>query len=86
MAEEQEQEPSGRMVTVAGPGGVQVDIDLDQLAEAEVADALPDLLTDYSAECKDWTMFAGEHWRSGRFSRAEELLLSGVKCKLSWPT
>ncbi|EKD03885.1 Pol II transcription elongation factor [Trichosporon asahii var. asahii CBS 8904] len=77
MAEEQ---PSGgRIHTVAGPGATEVDIDLDTLGEAEVADALTDLLTDYSAECKEWTLFAGEHWRAGRFERAEQVLLSGIK-------
>lgn len=79
MAEEQ---PSGgRIHAVAGPGAIQVDIDLDTLGEADVADALTDLLTDYSAECKEWTLFAGEHWRAGRFERAEEVLLSGIKCE-----
>ena len=79
MAEEQ---PTGtRIHTVAGPGATEVDIDLDTLGEAEVADALTDLLTDYSAECKEWTLFAGEHWRAGRFERAEQVLLGGVKCE-----
>lgn len=77
----EETAPAGRIHTVAGPGATEVDIDLDTLGEAEVADALTDLLTDYSAECKEWTLFAGEHWRSGRFERAEQVLLGGIKCE-----
>lgn len=62
--------------------GIQTDLDLDSLGDAEVADAIPYLLTDYSAECKDWTLIAGEHWRQKRFDRAEELLNKGLQCKL----
>lgn len=61
--------------------GIQTDLDLDSLGDAEVADAIPYLLTDYSAECKDWTLIAGEHWRQKRFDRAEELLTKGIQCE-----
>ena len=63
--------------------GVQTDLDLDSLADNEIADAIPHLLTDYSAECKDWTVVAGEHWKKGRWDRVDELLNAGFKCMLS---
>jgi RNA polymerase-associated protein CTR9 len=63
--------------------GIQTDIDLDTLHDPETADAIPFLLADYAAECKDWTLLAGEHWRQGRFDMAEELLKSAVTCEWS---
>lgn len=39
------------------------------------------MLADYSAECKDWTLVAGEHWKQGRFQRAQELLGKGIQCE-----
>lgn len=63
------------------PRGVQTDLDLDSLAEDEIADAIPDLLSDYSAECRDWTVVAGEHWKQARWTRAEDVLQSGIRCK-----
>jgi hypothetical protein len=55
---------------------------LDTLADDEIADAIPHLLVDYSAECKDWTTIAGEHWKKGRFDRVNEILTAGVRCKV----
>lgn len=63
--------------------GVQTDLDLDSLADDEIADAIPHLLVDYSAECKDWTTIAGEHWKKGRWDRVDEILNAGVRCKLA---
>jgi RNA polymerase-associated protein CTR9 len=68
-----------RTIVIVGQGGIQTDLELDTLADPEVADAIPDLLADYSAECKDWTLIAGEHWRLDRRARAEELLQRGIK-------
>jgi RNA polymerase-associated protein CTR9 len=62
--------------------GVQTDLDLDSLADDEIADAIPHLLVDYAAECKDWTTVAGEHWKKGRWGRVDEILNAGVRCKL----
>jgi hypothetical protein len=60
--------------------GVQTDLDLDSLADTEIADAIPHLLADYSAECKDWTVVAAEHWKKGRWDRVDELLNAGFRC------
>lgn len=73
-------EPSSRTIVIVGEGGIQTDLDLDSLADAEVAEVVPDLLSDYQAECKDWTLIAREHWRAGRWARAEDLLNKGIKC------
>jgi len=62
--------------------GVQTDLDLDSLADDEIADAIPHLLVDYAAECKDWTTVAGEHWKKGRWGRVDEILNAGVRCWL----
>ncbi|KAL7422109.1 protein required for normal CLN1 and CLN2 G1 cyclin expression [Cryptotrichosporon argae] len=70
---------ASRTISIVGQGGIQTDFDLDTLADPEVADVIPDMLVDYSAECKDWTMIAGEHWRCGRIQRAEELLARGLQ-------
>lgn len=70
-----------RTIVIVGQGGIQTDLELDTLAEADIADAIPDLLVDYSAECKDWTIIAREHWRCERWARAEDLLLKGIKCR-----
>ena len=66
--------------------GIQTDLDLDDLADEDIAGAIPDLLTDYSAECRDWTLVAGEHWKQGRWTRVEELLIKGLECALSSDT
>lgn len=60
---------------------MQTDLDLDSLADSEIADAIPHLLADYSAECKDWTVVAGEHWKKGRWARVNEVLDAGFKCE-----
>lgn len=61
--------------------GIQTDLDLNSIGEDEVADVLPDLLTDYAAELKDWTKLASEHWKQGRMKRAEDLLSRGITCR-----
>lgn len=75
------EEPSSRTIVIVGQGGIQTDLDLDTLNDPEVAEVLPDLLADYSAECKDWTLIAREHWRCGRWNRAQDLLDKGVSCE-----
>ncbi|RXK39956.1 RNA polymerase-associated protein CTR9 [Tremella mesenterica] len=74
----EEAQPAARVVVIVGQGGIQTDLDLDTLGDDEVADVIPDLLADYSAECRDWTLIAGEHWRRSRWSRAEDLLQKGI--------
>lgn len=75
------EDTSSRTIVIVGQGGIQTDLDLDTLNDPEVAEVLPDLLADYSAECKDWTLIALEHWRSGRWSRAQDLLNKGSSCE-----
>jgi hypothetical protein len=58
---------------------VVTDLDLNDLSNPDVAEAVPDLLTDAGAACKDWTLIAGEHWKMGRWDRAEELLVAALK-------
>ncbi|WVW83420.1 hypothetical protein I302_105440 [Kwoniella bestiolae CBS 10118] len=67
-----------RTIVIYGQGGIQTDLDLNSLAEDEIAAVIPDLLVDYSAECRDWTLIASEHWRQQRWARAEELLKRGI--------
>ncbi|RSH95616.1 hypothetical protein EHS25_000708 [Saitozyma podzolica] len=74
-----EELPQSRVVVIVGQGGIQTDLDLDSLGDAEIADAIPYMLADYSAECKDWTLVAWEHWKQGRFQRAQELLGKGIQ-------
>lgn len=62
--------------------GVQTDLDLDTIGDAETADVIPELLADYAADCNDWTALASEHWRQGRLDRAEELIRKGIECQL----
>jgi hypothetical protein len=62
--------------------GVQTEIDLDTLGDEDIAEVIPELLADYSAECKDWTLFAGEHWKCKRWDRAEELLVKAIQREL----
>lgn len=50
------------------------------MAEDEIADAIPHLLADYAADCKDWTVVASEHWRKSRWERVDEILQAGFKC------
>ncbi|ORX39629.1 hypothetical protein BD324DRAFT_614410 [Kockovaella imperatae] len=69
---------SGRMWTIVGQGGLQIDLDLDTIGNEDVVDVLPDLLTDYAAELKDWTKMASEHWRQGRIRKAQDLLERGI--------
>lgn len=65
--------------------GIQTDLDLNDLADNDISNAIPDLLSDYSAECRDWTLIAREHWIQGRWTRVEELLTRGLQCELeSW--
>jgi RNA polymerase-associated protein CTR9 len=59
--------------------GIQTDIDLDDLSKPEVAEVIPELLTEYSAECRDWTTIAGEHWKMSRWEYAQELLETAIK-------
>ncbi|WWC61402.1 uncharacterized protein I303_103985 [Kwoniella dejecticola CBS 10117] len=70
--------PVERTIVIYGQGGIQTDLDLNSLAEDEIATVIPDMLADYSAECRDWTLIASEHWKQSRWSRAEELLRRGV--------
>ncbi|WVQ78211.1 hypothetical protein IAT38_000294 [Cryptococcus sp. DSM 104549] len=67
-----------RVVSIVGQGGIQTDLDLDSLADDETASVIPDMLAEYAAECRDWTLIASEHWRQGRYARAEEILVRGV--------
>ncbi|ORY32073.1 putative Pol II transcription elongation factor [Naematelia encephala] len=69
----------GRTVVIVGQGGVQTDIDLDTLGDEEIANVIPELLADYAAEVRDWTLLAGEHWRQGRMERVQDLLLRGIQ-------
>lgn len=59
--------------------GVQTDIDLDDLANPDVAEAIPEMLAEYAADCKDWTLIAGEHWKMSRWDLAEEMLVSAIR-------
>ncbi|WWC69705.1 uncharacterized protein I206_103648 [Kwoniella pini CBS 10737] len=70
--------PVERTIVIYGQGGIQTDLDLNSLAEDEIAAVIPDMLADYSAECRDWTLIASEHWKQGRWVRAEELLRRGI--------
>jgi hypothetical protein len=72
-----------RIVVIVGEAGVQTDLDLDTLGQEDMADAMPYLLADYKAKSKDWTLLAGEHWRQGRYDRAEELMVKGISCASS---
>ncbi|WVQ89256.1 hypothetical protein IAS59_003009 [Cryptococcus gattii] len=54
------------------------DVDLDSLAQDEVADIIPVMLADYESECRDWTLIASEHWREGRWNRVMDLLERAV--------
>lgn len=74
---------AARILVLVGDGGVQTDLDLTTLDDSEVADVLPDMLVDYSAECKDWTFLAREHWQCGRVARVEELLQRGIERMLT---
>ncbi|KAK6902689.1 hypothetical protein I203_107948 [Kwoniella mangroviensis CBS 8507] len=67
-----------RTIVIYGQGGIQTDLDLNSLAEDEIAAVIPDMLVDYSAECRDWTLIASEHWKQGRWARTEELLKRGI--------
>ncbi|WRT66885.1 uncharacterized protein IL334_003848 [Kwoniella shivajii] len=67
-----------RTIVIYGQGGIQTDLDLNSLAEDEIAAVIPDMLADYSAECRDWTLIASEHWKQERWSRTEELLRRGI--------
>ena len=60
---------------------MQTDVDLDSLAQDEVADIIPVMLADYESECRDWTLIASEHWREGRWNRVMDLLERAVSCK-----
>ncbi|AAW41751.1 hypothetical protein CNBB5210 [Cryptococcus deneoformans B-3501A] len=67
-----------RVILLVGKGGVQTDVDLDSLAQDEVADIIPVMLADYESECRDWTLIASEHWREGRWNRVMDLLERAV--------
>ncbi|KAK8870014.1 hypothetical protein IAR55_000584 [Kwoniella newhampshirensis] len=67
-----------RTVVIVGQGGIQTDLDLNSLEDDEIAAVIPDMLADYSAECRDWTLIASEHWKQSRWSRADELLHRGI--------
>ncbi|WVO21784.1 uncharacterized protein IAS62_003097 [Cryptococcus decagattii] len=56
----------------------RTDVDLDSLAQDEVADIIPVMLADYESECHDWTFIASEHWREGRWNRVMDLLERAV--------
>ncbi|WWC85242.1 uncharacterized protein L201_000104 [Kwoniella dendrophila CBS 6074] len=70
--------PVERTIVIYGQGGIQTDLDLNSLAEDEIAAVIPDMLADYSAECRDWTLIASEHWKQERWARTEELLRRGI--------
>ncbi|WVR04975.1 hypothetical protein IAU60_001987 [Kwoniella sp. DSM 27419] len=67
-----------RTIVIYGQGGIQTDLDLNSLAEDEIAAVIPDMLADYSAECRDWTLIASEHWKQNRWTRADEILSKGI--------
>ncbi|WVF72375.1 hypothetical protein IAT40_007190 [Kwoniella sp. CBS 6097] len=74
---ETESQPE-RTIVIYGQGGIQTDLDLNSLAEDEIAAVIPDMLADYSAECRDWTLIASEHWKQSRWTRADEILSRGI--------
>ncbi|BEI92846.1 uncharacterized protein CcaverHIS019_0504740 [Cutaneotrichosporon cavernicola] len=74
------QQPSEGSITIVGTVGTyQTEINFKDLGDDESAEVIPDLLADYQAECKDWTAVAREHWRCGRWNRAEDLIRRGIK-------
>ncbi|GMK55590.1 hypothetical protein CspeluHIS016_0206460 [Cutaneotrichosporon spelunceum] len=74
------QQPSEGSITIVGTvGSYQTEINFKDLGDDESAEVIPDLLADYQAECKDWTAVAREHWRCGRWKRAEDLIRRGIK-------
>jgi len=60
--------------------GVQTDLELDNIGDAETAEVIPHLLADYNADCNDWTAIASEYWKQGRMDKAEELIRHGLDC------
>ncbi|TYJ55344.1 hypothetical protein B9479_003959 [Cryptococcus floricola] len=71
-------EQPSRTILIYGQGGVQTDLDLDSLDQDQIADIIPDMLTDYAVECREWTIIAGEHLAKKRYQRALDLLNRGV--------
>ncbi|WVN89020.1 uncharacterized protein L203_104236 [Cryptococcus depauperatus CBS 7841] len=69
---------SGRFITLVGQGGIQTDLDLDDLGQEAIASVIPDLLVDHGVGCKDWLAIASEHWRQGRYHRTREILDRGI--------
>lgn len=60
---------------------MQTEINLNELDNPEIADVIPDLLSDYAVECKDWTLFAAEHWKQGRWDRVQDMLQKAINCQ-----